>query len=87
MFVVRYLVVAVAMVCGIVVWGLIGGLGLWQIAGIAGAAVLALQAAVLAYIAVLALRNGSRRPPRPDLSAAAIAQSGQAPSYLAVLPR
>lgn len=57
MFVVRYLMVALALVAGIVLWGVAADLGVWSILRLAGLAVLALQAGVLALVAVLALRS------------------------------
>lgn len=58
MFVVRYLMVAVALVAGIILWGVAADLGFWPILRRVVLAVLALQAGVLVLIAVLALGSG-----------------------------
>ena len=49
MFVVRYLMVAVALVAGIILWGVAADLGFWPILRLVGLAVLALQAGVFAF--------------------------------------
>ena len=57
MFVVRYMIVATALLAATVAWGLAMGLGAWQIIGCAALALLALQLAVLTLVVVLALRG------------------------------
>lgn len=65
MFVVRYLMVAVALVAGIILWGVAADLGFWPILRLVGLAVLALQAGVLVLVAVLALRPRGGGGPDP----------------------
>lgn len=82
MFLVRYLMVAVTLVLGIVLWGLIDGLGFWQIAGLA---VLALQGAVLVLVAVLAMRQP---PPPPRTGTSRVnARRRFSADHLAILPK
>lgn len=85
MFLVRYLMVAVTLVLGIVLWGLIDGLGFWQIARIAGLAVLALQGAVLVLVAVLAMRQP---PPPPRTGTSRVnARRRFSADHSAILPK
>lgn len=58
MFVVRYLMVAVAVMAGILTWGSAAGYSAWQIAGMSVLAVLALQALILGYVVFAATRKG-----------------------------
>ena len=64
MFVVRYLMVAVAVMAGILTWGSAAGYSAWQIAGMSVLAVLALQALILGYVVFAATRNKNRDPSR-----------------------
>ena len=50
MFVIRYLITAVAVISGVLAWSIPAGYSAWQIAGMAFLAVLALQAAILAFV-------------------------------------
>lgn len=63
MFVIRYLMAALAAMAGILVWGITAGYSAWAIAGMMALAVLALQALILAYVVVAAARK-DRDPSR-----------------------
>ncbi len=69
MFVIRYMMVAVALHGAVVAWGVGAQHSFWQIIGMAAAATLALQVVILAYIAWAVVRTqGPRRPdPHPHL--------------------
>ena len=77
MFVVRYLMVAVAVMAGILTWGSAAGYSAWQIAGMSVLAVLALQALILGYVVFAATRKG-RTPSR---------QARNRRDQLVILPR
>lgn len=66
MFVVRYLMVAVALVAGIILWGVAADLGLWPILWLVSLAVLALQAGVLVLVLVAVLAPRPRGGGGPD---------------------
>lgn len=57
MFVVRYLMAALAVMTGVLAWGIGAGYSGWQAAGLAVLSVLALQALILGYVAVAAARR------------------------------
>lgn len=57
MFVVRYLMAALAVMAGVLAWGIAAGYSGWQIAGLAVLAVLGLQALILARVVVAAVRR------------------------------
>lgn len=61
MFIVRYLMAALAVMAGILVWGIAAGYSTWHILGTAFLAALALQALILAYVVVAAARKGRSR--------------------------
>lgn len=66
MFVVRYLMAALAVLAGVLVWGSAVGYLAWQIAGLAFLAVLAMQALILAHVVLAVARTrraSSRRVP------------------------
>lgn len=52
MFVVRYLMAALATIVGALVWGLTAGFSLWQSLGMAFLAVFFLQMLILAYVVI-----------------------------------
>ncbi|MBB1499157.1 hypothetical protein [Paracoccus sp. MC1862] len=67
MFVIHYLITAVAVISGLLAWAIPAGYSAWQIAGLAFVAVLALQAAILAFVVFAAARrdracNARKRP-------------------------
>lgn len=69
MFVIRYLIVALASMAGVLIWGNAAGYSGWTIAGLAFLVVLAMQALILAYVVIATRRNRDRRhksPERPD---------------------
>ncbi|ARJ68960.1 hypothetical protein [Paracoccus contaminans] len=79
MFVIRYLMVALAVLSATLAFGLGAGLGGWRIAGLMALVALALQAGVVGYVALLAFRP---RPWRGDT-----AKSGLHNSHLVILPK
>ena len=58
MFVVRYLMVVLAVMAGISAWGIAAGYSAWQVLGMAFLSALVLQMLILAYVAVAAIRRG-----------------------------
>ena len=69
MFVIRYLIAALASMAGVLVWGNAAGYSGWTIAGLALLIVLAMQALILAHVVIAARRNrdrGHKSPERPD---------------------
>lgn len=58
MFVVRYLMVVLAVMAGISAWGIAAGYSAWQVLGMAFLAALVLQALILAYVGIAATRRG-----------------------------
>lgn len=79
MFVIRYLMVALAILSATLAFGLGAGLGGWQIAGLMALVALALQAGVVGYVALLAFRP---RPSQRDR-----AKDRQHRSHLVILPK
>lgn len=79
MFVIRYLMVALAILSATLAFGLGAGLGGWQIAGLMALVALALQAGVIGYVALLAFR------PRPWRGG--MARSRLHGSHLVILPK
>ena len=76
MFVIRYMMVALALLGAVVAWGIGAQHSFWQIMGIAAAATFGLQMMVLVYVAWAAARTGESRPSSPDTR-----------PHLVVLPR
>ena len=69
MFVIRYLIAALAAMAGVLVWGNAAGYSGWTIAGLAFLVVLAMQALILAHVVIAARRDRNRSqgaPERPD---------------------
>ena len=66
MFVIRYMVVAIAVLGAVVAWGIGAEHSFWQIIGMVAAATLALQVVVLVYIAWAVVRTRGPRRPNPD---------------------
>lgn len=69
MFVIRYLIAALASMAGVLVWGNAAGYSGWTIAGLAFLVVLAMQALILAHVVIAARRSrdrGHKSPERPD---------------------
>lgn len=58
MFVVRYLMVVLAVMAGISAWGIAAGYSAWQVLGMAFLAALVLQALILAYVGITVSREG-----------------------------
>ena len=58
MFVVRYLMAVLAVMAGISAWGIAAGHSAWQVLGMAFLSALGLQALILAYVVVAAVRRG-----------------------------
>lgn len=77
MFVIRYLMAALAAIAGVLVWGNAAGYSAWQIAGMAFLVVLAMQALILAHVILAASRKG--RNPAQGAS--------KGPDQLVILPR
>lgn len=87
MFVVRYMIVATAVLAVTVAWGLGTGLGAWQIIGFAGLALLALQLAVLGLVAVLALRGAGGTPTGTAFRGMGAADRRHPAPHLVILPK
>lgn len=76
MFVIRYMVVAIAVLGAVVAWGVGAQHSLWQIIGMAAAAVFGLQMMILAYVAWAVARTPDARRRCPG-----------ARRHLVILPR
>lgn len=83
MFVVRYLMAALAVLVAVPAWGIWAGYSAWTIVGLSLMAVLVLQAAIIAWVVVAA----SRRDRHPDARASAPSPARAAPDRLVVLPK
>lgn len=69
MFVIRYLIAALASMAGVLVWGNAAGYSGWTIAGLAFLVVLAMQALILVHVVIAARRGrdpAQKAPERPD---------------------
>lgn len=82
MFVVRYLLAALASIAGALTWGTAAEYSAWQIAGLAFLAVLVLQVLILGYVMVAAARR-----PRDPLQAASQQGARESRDQLVILPR
>lgn len=78
MFVIRYLMAALAAMSGVLVWGNAAGYSGWTIAGLAFLVVLAMQALILAHVVIAAARKG-RKPAQEAPK--------KGPDQLVILPR